>query len=155
STHAITTLVTWGSATPWVATIGGTGLASTTSVGTSAITASLFGVTSPVDTLTALPVPSYTFPVTNLNDSGPGSLRYAIGQANSTYGINTITFAPTVFGTQPQTITLTTGEIDLTTMALGALTIQGPGANLLTISGNRVSQVFGINPGTLASLSGL
>jgi hypothetical protein len=155
STHAITNSVTWTSATPSVAAIGSTGLASTTNAGTSVITAALGPVTSPADTLTVLPVPSYTFPVTNVNDSGPGSLRDEVGLADSTYGINTVTFDPTVFGTQPQTITLTTGELDLSTMAFGSFLIQGPGANLLTVSGNGASQVFGISSGTLASLSGL
>ena len=54
-TQDITHLVTWASATPAVASISNTGLASSLGVGTSVITASLDGVTSPGDTLTVTP----------------------------------------------------------------------------------------------------
>lgn len=58
-----------------------------------------------------------TFTVTNTADSGTGSLRYEIGQANSAGGANTIAFNTnpslgTDFNT-PQTITLTSGSITL------------------------------------------
>jgi hypothetical protein len=62
--------------------------------------------------------------VTNLGDSGPGSLRYEIAAANPG---NTINFAPSLDG---HTITLTSGELDINKN----LTIQGPGAGLLTIT---------------------
>ena len=58
STADITPFVTWASATPSVATISGTGVATALALGTSAITASLAGVTSPADTLTVI-APSF------------------------------------------------------------------------------------------------
>jgi hypothetical protein len=53
-----------------------------------------------------------TFPVTNTNDSGAGSLRQAILDANAMAGADTINFDAGVFAT-PQTITLT-GELLIT-----------------------------------------
>ena len=78
--------------------------------------------------------------VTNNNDSGAGSLRQAIVDACVS---STITFAGGVSGT----ITLTSGELVINKN----LTIQGPGASLLSISGNNSSRVFSIgtsNPAT-------
>ncbi len=72
------------------------------------------------------------FTVMNLLDSGAGSLRQAILDANTLAGADTIDFA--VQGT----ITLTTGELSITQ----DLTINGPGANLLQISGNNASRVM-------------
>ena len=92
STADITDLVTWASATPSVATISDTGLASALALGTSAITASFEGVTSPDDTLTV--IAPISFLVNNTADSGPGSLRQAILDSNATIGAtNTIDFA--------------------------------------------------------------
>ena len=76
-------------------------------VGTSQITASLAGVTSPDDTLTVI-APSFV--VNTTADafgfySGTTSLREAIASANAVPG-QTITFDNDVFNT-PQTITLT------------------------------------------------
>ena len=93
-----------------------------------------------------------TFTVTNIADSGDGSLRSEIDLANSNMGVaDTINFDPTVFGT-PQTITLTSGQLELTDAA--TTTISGPGAGLLSISGNNASRVLFINYGS-AALSGL
>jgi hypothetical protein len=69
-------------------------------------------------------VPS-TLTVTSAATSGPGSLRAEIAAAQSG---DTIVFAPSLDG---QTITLT-GELVINKN----LTIQGPGASQLTISGN-------------------
>jgi hypothetical protein len=77
------------------------------------------------------------FTVTStLDDGSVGTLRWAVDQATSP-GPNIIDFDPNVFST-PQTITLGSGG----SLALQAdTTILGPGANLLSISGN--NQVTG------------
>jgi predicted outer membrane repeat protein len=90
--------------------------------------------------------------VTNTNDTGYGSLRWAVAQANALTGPNTITFSPGVFGT-PQTITLTSGPLTLADAAL--TTIQGPGASLLTVSGNNADRVFVVNLNAAAAISGM
>jgi hypothetical protein len=87
-----------------------------------------------------------TFPVTNLDDSGPGSLRQAILDANANAGADDITFSVT------GTITLTTGELLVTE----TLTIAGPGARQLTIDANINSRHFHVqNNTTNLALSGL
>jgi hypothetical protein len=68
---------------------------------------------------------SSTLTVTNNLDSGAGSLRAAIAAAQPD---DVIRFAPDLDG---QTITLTSGELDITQ----DLTIRGPGAGLLTVGG--------------------
>lgn len=68
-----------------------------------------------------------TFQVTNNLDSGSGSLRDAIMQANANPDADTITFSSNVTGT----ITLTTGSLEI----YYPVAIQGPGAGTLTISG--------------------
>jgi hypothetical protein len=75
-------------------------------------------------------VPS-TFTVTSLNDMGPGTLRAGVAS-----GANTIRFAPGLHGT----ITLSS-EIDITS----SLTIDGPGARQLTVSGGNSTRVFDVS----------
>ena len=82
-----------------------------------------------------------TLTVTNNNNSGPGSLRQAIADANSG---DTITFDP---GILPGTITLTSGSYLIVDEDL---TIDGPGASDLAIDGNNASRVFLISGGTVA-----
>lgn len=81
------------------------------------------------------------FRVTNINDSGAGSLRDAIEQANLASGVDTIIFDASLSG---QTITLTSGELTIS----DALTIKGLGADQLTISGNQSSRIFNVDDGT-------
>lgn len=89
-------------------------------------------------------VPS-TLTVTITANSGTGSLRAEIAAAQSG---DTIVFAPSLDG---QTITLTKGELLLNKN----LTITGPGADQLTISGNNASRVFEVAQGMQVTLSGL
>ncbi|CAN5392064.1 hypothetical protein BH11PLA2_BH11PLA2_23420 [soil metagenome] len=86
-----------------------------------------------------------TFVVNSTADTGVGTLRNQIAAANAAAGTDTISFDATVF-TSAKTITLTTGEIAITT----DLTVDGPD-QILTISGNNSSRIFNINgAGTLA-----
>jgi Bacterial Ig-like domain (group 3)/Right handed beta helix region len=84
---------------------------------------------------------------------GQMSLRQAITLANVQSGNNNVTFDNTVFAT-PQTITLTEGLLALDDTS-GTTTIQGPGANLLTIDGNHNTHDFLIYPGVNAVLDSL
>jgi hypothetical protein len=83
--------------------------------------------------------------VLNTNDAGAGSLRQEILAANAQSGPDTITFDPAVFAT-PETIMLTSGEL----LISDSVTMTGPGAGKLTISGNNASRVIHVDgPGTL------
>jgi len=73
-----------------------------------------------------------TLMVTNTDDSGPGTLRAALaGAANG----DTID-AAAISGT----ITLTTGQLTVSK----SVTLLGPGAGTLTVSGNNASRVFDV-----------
>src|SRR3954470_4411794 len=92
-----------------------------------------------------------TFTVSNLNDSGPGSLRQAVLDANASAGADDVVFGPGVTGT----ITLTSGEILIT----DSLFVHGPAAGALTVSGNHRSRIFHVESPAAApidvTLSGL
>jgi parallel beta-helix repeat protein len=91
-----------------------------------------------------------TFQVSNLNDSGAGSLRDAIAQANGSTGADTITFQAGLTGA----IVLTSGEL----LISDAVTVSGPGSARLTVSGNHTSRVFDLFNASshfTASISGL
>jgi hypothetical protein len=83
--------------------------------------------------------------VMNTNDKGPGSLRDTITNAKSG---DTIVFAPSLDG---QTITLTSDQLTINY----SLDIEGPGAGLLTISGNNQNRIFNINEGLNVAINGL
>jgi hypothetical protein len=74
-----------------------------------------------------------TLTVSSAGDSGPGSLRATIAAATSG---DTIDFASSI-----HSISLTSNELDIPIN----LTIEGPGANGLTISGNYANRVFEIS----------
>lgn len=78
--------------------------------------------------LLLIPVSAFGVTVTNTNDSGPGSLRDAIATGG------TVDFDPSLNGS---TITLLS-EIQI----FQDVTIQGPGAGLLTISGGNATRLF-------------
>jgi hypothetical protein len=82
--------------------------------------------------------------VMNLSDHDPGSLRDAIA---TTPAGGTVNFQSGLSGT----ITLTGGEL-----AIGKnLTIAGPGASVITVSGNHASRVFDIAATETVTISGL
>ena len=86
-----------------------------------------------------------TITVINTNDSGPGSLRQALVDANDG---DTINFDSSLNG---QKITLTSGQL----IVDKSVTISGPGANNLAVDGNAQSRVFYVNPGKTVTISGL
>jgi hypothetical protein len=91
--------------------------------------------------------------VNTLADDGSGSgnsgtLRYCIAQANTNPGDDTINIA--VNGT----IMLANGQFTLTDTT-GQTTINGPGANLLTIDAHMASRAIQINSSVTASISGV
>ena len=89
--------------------------------------------------------PANIIVVTNTNDSGPGSLRQALVDANDGDAIN---FDASLNG---QKITLTNGQLNVDKN----ITISGPGADYLAVDGNMQSRVFYINPGKTVIISGL
>ena len=87
-----------------------------------------------------------------LDDGSAGTLRWAVGQADSIAGANTIDFDSTVFNT-PKAITLTGSQLELSNTG-GTETITGPVAGV-TVSGGGLSRVFLVDGGVSASISGL
>jgi fibronectin-binding autotransporter adhesin len=87
-------------------------------------------------------VPS-TLTVSNNHDSGSGSLRAVLASAGEG---DTIVFGPSV-----RDITLTSGQLSIA----ASITIKGPGANQLSVSGNDVSRVFEIAAAKNVTISGL
>ena len=81
------------------------------------------------------------------------TLRAAIGEANFNGQGDTIVFDPALSGT----ITLTLGQLRIEddTAATDDLSIQGPGAGKITVSGNDASRVFSVNPNVNATIGGL
>src|SRR4051794_10075140 len=88
-----------------------------------------------------------TITVTSLANSGAGTLRDALAAAADG---DTIDFQPGLSGT----ITLTTGELKVQ----DAVTITGPGAGVITVSGNHGGRIFYLNdpdPSASITISGL
>lgn len=80
-------------------------------------------------------------------DLTTAALLNAVNQANTTPGADVVTWAPGLEGTT----TLAGTQLSIT----DDLTLVGPGAMALTISGNNASRAFGVGPGVTASISGL
>ena len=76
-----------------------------------------------------------TFTVTNLNDSGVGSLRQAVSQANAAAGADTILISA------PGEILLTSGQIAIT----NSVSITGNGTTNSVINAQRQSRIFDIS----------
>jgi hypothetical protein len=93
-----------------------------------------------------------SFLVTTTSDSGTGSLRQAVLNANSLAGSDTITFSDGTGGTvnftdtTPETITVNVGG---TLLLSSSLIVEGPGADRLSISGNNATGVFSVGAGSL------
>src|SRR6516225_5731221 len=91
---------------------------------------------------------STAYLVNLLGDAGTGSgtsgdIRYCINQADQAANAgSTITFDTTAVGSK--TITLSKGQLVIS----DNMTITGPGASKLTISGNKTSRVFDITATT-------
>lgn len=119
--------------------------------GTYLVTASAKGATDTAFALINTEAASLTvttpFDVVNPAD-GLTSLREAIALANSRPGPDTIVIAPSMIGKKPLVIRLNGSPLVLTDRA--TTTIQGPGANRLTISGAGKSRVFDVQGGSLA-----
>lgn len=109
--------------------------------------------------LTFLSVSAFaaTFTVTKIADTNDGtcdadcSLREAVAAANAAAGDDIIVFS-SLFDT-PQTIVLSGSEIVLGSN--GSITINGPGADLLTIDGNQTSRIFSTGANVVASIDGV
>lgn len=97
-----------------------------------------------LSSVAAWPAPAKTITVTNTNDSGAGSLRGAITSASSG---DTIKFHLPAY---PATIALSS-VLPINT----SLTISGPGAASLAVSGNHAVQVFQVAEGTNVNIAGI
>jgi hemolysin type calcium-binding protein/parallel beta helix pectate lyase-like protein len=89
-------------------------------------------------TLVAGSAEAATLTVSNLNDSGAGSLRQALLDANANPGTDLVTFQSKLTGQ----ITLASQLPQIT----DAVQILGPGADRLTISGNNSFEIFYFKP---------
>jgi hypothetical protein len=97
-------------------------------------------------------VPS-TFTVLNtLDNNSVGSLRWAVGQANTHPGADTIDFYSSVFST-PRTITLNGAQLEFSDTS-GATSIAGPAAGV-TVNGGGRSRVFQVDALVTVSILGL
>lgn len=90
------------------------------------------------------PVLAATLTVTNLGDAGDGTLRSAIEQAAAG---DTINFQLGLQGTITLGSPLPVLDFDLT--------IEGPGANMIIVSGANQNRVFFIDTGATVAISGL
>jgi hypothetical protein len=96
---------------------------------------------------TPTPTATPTTIVTNTNDSGPGSLRQALADANDG---DTINFDPALNG---RNIGLTTAELVIDKDVI----INGPGPNLLGVfrSSNTFFRIFHVMPNSTVAIAGL
>lgn len=102
---------------------------------------------------------SATYTVTKTADTNDGacdaadcSLREAIAAANASADNDNIVFAA-LFSGAPQIITLSGTDLQINNN--GTLAITGPGARLLTVSGNNQSRIFTNNVDATTTISGM
>ncbi len=99
-----------------------------------------------------------TFTVTKTADTNDSncdadcSLREAVAAANTASTDDVIEFDGAIFGTA-QTITLSGNSLSI--VFNGTLTINGTGAHLLSVSGNRQSRVFYVEKGAIVTINRL
>jgi hypothetical protein len=94
--------------------------------------------------VTKIALPQDSLLVTNTLDGGPGSLRDVLTAAPPR---STVHFLVGLHGT----ILLTTGPLPIAKN----VTITGPGADVITVSGNHLFQVFTISSAVTATISGM
>ncbi|MEH1980242.1 MAG: hypothetical protein V7L27_13380 [Nostoc sp.] len=92
-----------------------------------------------------------TFTVTNTNNSGTGSLRQAVLDANALSGKDIINFGGLFTDGLAHTISLTGSSLSIT----DNLTIEGTNPSLLTIKDDSASRVFDIASGVTSAINGL
>jgi Concanavalin A-like lectin/glucanases superfamily len=80
------------------------------------------------------------FSVTNLADSGPGSLRQALADARANPGTDTITLDVTLSGTCTMSAALAIDH---------SVAINGPGADRVTLTTNQTARIFDITAGAV------
>jgi len=102
--------------------------------------------------ISAQPARANSFMVTNPNDSGPGSLRQAIADANNKPGADIITFDAAATDGKPIVLTGTAGEDanasgDLDIIDGGDLIIQGNSTSNTYVDGGWIDRIFHICPG--------
>lgn len=104
------------------------------------------GGTADIGAFEFTPATPTTFIVTNLDDSGAGSLRQAILDANSNaFAHDSITFDSGLSGT----ILLTSGEMLIT----DNVTIVGLAGGKITVSGNNAGRIFNIDDNTTFAMT--
>ncbi len=94
--------------------------------------------------ITTIPIPLDPTRVTNLQDDGTGSLRWAVNESPAG---RTITFNAGLRGT----ILLTSGDLNIAK----DLTIRGPGASILSISSGKSEYIVRVVQGVTVTISGL
>ena len=95
----------------------------------------------------ATPAAASQFTVTTTADSGAGSLRQAVIDANANAGPDEITFDPSI---DTQTITLTSGQLNV----IEALTVTGNGPTNTIVDGNASTRIFNVSGGVAFTISG-